>query len=74
MTQKRDPYNKLFNTSSERRLMSWIVPQLDILCRSQVNRTTLKSWFIRYSPFTHYGQFMCSPTYWISSKQGDRCF
>ena len=25
--------------------------------------------FTRYSPFTRYGHFSCSPTYWISSKR-----
>jgi len=71
MTQKRDPYTKLFSTSSEGRLMSWILLQLNILYRGQVNPTTLKWWFTHYLPFTRYGHFVCSPTYWISSKQGD---
>ena len=36
MTQKGDPYTKLFNVTSEVRLMSCILPQLNILCRSLV--------------------------------------
>jgi len=72
MTQKRVLYTKLFNTFSEGRLISWVLPQLNILCRSLVNRTTLNDDSPVILPFTRYRHFMCSPTYWISSKQGDR--
>ena len=54
MTQKGDPYIRVFSTLSEVRMLSCILSQLNILCTSLVNP----------SQFTHYGHFTCSPTYW----------
>jgi len=36
MTQKGDPYTKLFNTSSEVIMMSYILSQLNILCNNLI--------------------------------------
>ena len=36
MTQKGDPYTKLFNTSTEVILMSCILSQLNILCNNLI--------------------------------------
>jgi len=74
MTQKGHPYNKLFNTSSDVRLMSCILPQLNILCRSLVKpyytKMTIHLSFTIYTlrPFLWVLQHR---SYGISSKQGD---
>jgi len=66
MTQKGDPYTKLFNISSEVRLMSCIFTQLNILCSSLVKphytKMTIQPLFTVHT---------CSPTYWISSKHAE---
>jgi len=50
MTQKGDPYTKLFNTLSEVRMLSCILLQLNILCSSLVKAYNIKMTF--YPLFT----------------------
>jgi len=52
--------------------MSCILSQLSILCSSLVKPIRWR--FTRYSPFTRYDHFTCSPTYWISSKRSNYSF
>jgi len=50
--QKGDPHIKLFSTLSGVRMLSSVLPQLNILCISIVKR------FTRYSPFIRYEYFI----------------
>jgi len=68
MMQKRDPYTKVFSTLSQVRVLSYILSQLNILCTSLVNHTTVKM-MIRPLFTVHTSRhFMCSAMYWISSR------
>ena len=72
MTQKSDPYTKVFSTLSEVILMCCIFSQLNnILYSSVIQPYFTKMTIYRYSSFTCYGHFMRSPTYWIWSKQSN---
>ena len=72
MTQKGDPYAKLFSILSGVILMSCILSQLNILCNNLIKPYFTEWRLTRYSPFTCYDHFTCSPTYCIWSEQGNQ--
>ena len=67
LTQKRDPYIKLFNISSERK-----TDVLNIATVKYSMQASGKPYYTEMMIHTLFTIYTLRPTYWISSKQGDR--